>query len=138
MRSLLLALIFLALLASVTAFAQAAPANAAAVPTTKVLAIGRITAGAPADPEARRAIMPAEVRDTVDLYLAGKLDQWFVRQDGKGVVFLLNASSEAEAREMLSRLPLVRAGRMEFDLIALGPLSPLRYLMGDAAGAAKP
>jgi len=103
-----------------------------------VLAIGRITAGAPADPEARRAIMPAEVRDTVDLYLAGKLDQWFVRQDGKGVVFLLNASSEAEAREMLSKLPLVRAGRMEFDLMPLGPLSPLRYLMGEATVAPKP
>jgi len=137
MRPLLLSLVLLAPLASLSAFAQAAPANTA-VPTTKVLAIGRITAGAPADPEARRAIMPAEVRDTVDLYLAGKLDQWFVRQDGKGVVFLLNASSEAEAREMLSKLPLVRAGRMEFDLMALGPLSPLRYLMGDAAGAAKP
>jgi len=138
MRPILLSLLLLlSLMASVPAFAQAAPANAA-VPTTKVLAIGRITAGAPADPEARRAIMPAEVRDTVDLYLAGKLDQWFVRQDGKGVVFLLNASSEAEAREMLSKLPLVRTGRMEFDLMALGPLSPLRYLMGDAAGAAKP
>jgi hypothetical protein len=137
MRSLLLSLLLFPL-ASVPALAQAAPANAAAVPTTKVLAIGRITGGAPADPEARRAIMPAEVRDTVDLYLAGKLDQWFVRQDGKGVVFLLNASSEAEAREMLSKLPLVRAGRMEFDLMALGPLSPLRYLMGDVPGAAKP
>lgn len=124
-------------MASVPAFAQAAPANAA-VPTTKVLAIGRITAGAPADPEARRAIMPAEVRDTVDLYLAGKLDQWFVRQDGKGVVFLLNATSEDEAREMLSKLPLVQAKRMEFDLMPLGPLSPLRYLLGGPAGAAKP
>ena len=138
MRSLLLSLLCLASLAPASALAQAPPPNSA-VPTTKVLAIGHIvTAVAPADMAARRAIMPDEVRDTVNLYLAGKLDQWFVRQDGKGVVFLLNASSEAEAREMLSKLPLVRAGRMEFDLMALGPLSPLRYLMGDAAGAAKP
>jgi hypothetical protein len=137
MRPLLLSALVLASLPLASALAQAPPSNAA-VPTTKVLAIGRISAAAPADPEARRAIMPIEVRDTVDLYLAGKLDQWFVRQDGKGVVFLLNASSEAEAREMLSKLPLVRAGRMEFDLMPLGPLSPLRYLMGEATGAAKP
>jgi hypothetical protein len=118
------------------ALAQAAPAMAP-VPTTKVLAIGHITGGAP-DPQAMRAIMPNEVRDTVNLYLAGKLDQWFVRQDTNGVVFLLNATSVADATEMLSKLPLVKAKRMEFDLIPLGPLSPLRYLLGDPASAAKP
>jgi hypothetical protein len=130
-------LLCLALLASAPILAQAPPTNTP-VPTTKVLAIGHITAAAPADPDARRAIMPLEVRDTVNLYLAGKLDQWFVRQDGKGVVFLLNASSVDEATAMLSKLPLVQAKRMEFDLMPLGPLSPLRYLLGDAASAAKP
>jgi len=61
-----------------------------------------------------------------------------VRQDGKGVVFLLNATSVEEATAMLSNLPLVKAKRMEFDLMPLGPLSPLRYLMGDATSAPKP
>jgi hypothetical protein len=54
------------------------------------------------------------------------------------VVFLLNASSEDQAKQILSKLPLVQAGRMEFDLMPLGPLSPLRYLLGGTPGAAKP
>ena len=127
----------LALGAPAAVVAQAAPANSS-VPTTRVLAIGHITENAPADPAARSAIMPNEVKATVNLYLEGKLDQWFVREDGKGVVFLLNASSVEAAKEMLSGLPLVQAHRMEFDLMPLGPLSPLRYLMGGATGASKP
>jgi hypothetical protein len=135
MRPFLLSLFVLASLGSTLAHAQAPPITTP-VPTTRVLAIGHIVPGP--DPQAMRAIMPNEVKDTVALYLDGKLDQWFVRQDGKGVVFLLNATSEDEAREMLSKLPLVQAGRMQFDLMALGPLSPLRYLMGGTPVATKP
>ncbi len=80
--------------------------------------------------------MPSEVKATVALYLEGKLDQWFVRQDGNGVVFLLNATSVADAQALLSRLPLVKARQLEFDLMPLGPLSPLRYLIGDNSSAA--
>lgn len=55
------------------------------VPTTKVLAIGHLTGAM--TPEQRRSIMPAEVADTVRLYLDGKIDQWYTRQDqfGRGV-----------------------------------------------------
>ena len=138
MRSSVLSVFFLAALCPAIAPGQTAPITTP-VPTTKVLAIGHIvTAGGAPDPQALRAIMPSEVRDTVNLYLAGKLDQWFVRQDTNGVVFLLNATSVADATEMLSKLPLVKAKRMEFELIPLGPLSPLRYLLGDPASAAKP
>ncbi len=82
-------------------------------------------------------IMRQEVRDTVKLYLAGKLDQWFVRRDQNGVVFLLNVSSVDEARTLLEGLPLGQAKLMEFDLIPLGPLSPLGILLQDSPGAAK-
>jgi hypothetical protein len=138
MRSTLLTLLSFAAFCPAVAVAQAAPITTP-VPTTKVLAIGHIVAigGAP-DPQAMSAIMPNEVRDTVNLYLAGKLDQWFVRQDTNGVVFLLNTTSVADATAMLSNLPLVKAKRMEFELIPLGPLSPLRYLLGDSASAPKP
>ncbi|MDP9037683.1 MAG: hypothetical protein M3O02_00235 [Acidobacteriota bacterium] len=107
------------------------------MPTTRVLAIGHLarSSGAP-DPQAIRATMPSEVKATVALYLEGKLDQWFVRQDGNGVVFLLNATSVADAQALLSRLPLVKARQLEFDLMPLGPLSPLRYLIGDNSSAA--
>jgi hypothetical protein len=102
-----------------------------AVPTTKILAIGHLVA--PLTPEQRRGIMPREVPDTVRLYLSGKIDQWYVRQDGKGVVFLLNVSSVEEAHTLLEALPLGQAKLMEFELMPLGPLSPLRVLLGDAA-----
>jgi hypothetical protein len=133
MRTIRLVLLCSLVLSPILAVGQTAPVLTP-VPTTKVLAIGRVIGARDAG---LRAVMPDEVKDTVNLYLAGKLDQWFVKQDGTGVVFLLNATSEAEAKEMLSKLPLVKAGKMQFDLTALGPLSPLRYLMGDAANAPK-
>jgi len=43
-------------------------------------------------------IMPAEIRATVPLYLDGKIQQWFTRGDGRGVIFLLNCKDVAEAR----------------------------------------
>ncbi len=35
-------------------------------------------------------IMPAEIRATVPLYLDGKIQQWFQRGDGRGVILLPN------------------------------------------------
>jgi hypothetical protein len=97
------------------------------VPTTKVLAIGRLQA--PLTTEQRKAIMPHEVPDTVNMYLDGKIDQWWSRQDGKGPVFLLNVSTLNEAKKLMASLPLSLAGLMECDFIELGPLRPLRLLL---------
>jgi hypothetical protein len=92
-----------------------------------VLAIGRLTNGTTQDQV--KPLMKQEVPDTVRLYLAGKLEQWFVRKDQPGVVFLLNVSTVAEARAILEKLPLGQAKLMEFDLIPVGPLSPLGLLL---------
>lgn len=129
--------IALALGALAPAPALAAPDAAAAttlgapVPTTHVLAIGLLTGDRTA--QSVKDIMPAEVKATVGLYLAGHLDQWWVQKDKQGVVFLLNAASTAEAQALLADLPLVKAGLMRFDLTALGPLRPLQYLTDDGA-----
>ena len=69
------------------------------------------------------------MRDTVSLYLDGKIEQWFIQQDGGGPVFLMNARSVDEARAMTAPLPLVKARMLEFEFIAVGPLSPLRVLL---------
>jgi hypothetical protein len=99
----------------------------AAVPTTKILAIGSVTGkGTPAD---ATALMPQEVPATVRLYLSGKIDSWYVRKDTRGVVFLMNVSTTEEAHTLLEGLPLGVAGLMKFDLIPIGPLSPLNYLL---------
>jgi hypothetical protein len=136
MRALLLSLLACGLLTPVATSAQAPAPLVQPVPTTRVLAIGHITK--PRD-ASMRDIMPEEVKQTVNLYLSGKIDQWFVRQDGQGVVFLMNVTTVEEAHALLEKLPLGVAGRMEFDLMPLGPLSPLRFLMmGAPASAAKP
>lgn len=106
---------------------DAPPASLLAVPTTKLLAIGTFTAKA--KPEHWKPILPAEVQDTVRLYLDGKIDQWFLKQDQSGVVFLMNVTNPAEARELLGRLPLGQAGLMEFELVPLGPIAALRVLL---------
>jgi hypothetical protein len=126
----------LALAIPAFSFAQAAPEPAQAsaslglpdVPTTRILAIGRLTSKS--TPGAIGAVLPQEVRDTVKLYLEGKIEQWYVRKDQASVVFILNITDVNEARRTLAQLPLGRADLMEFDLIPLGPLSPLAALGG--------
>lgn len=109
----------------------AAEMAAAKTITMKVLAIGTWTAKA--TPETRPAIMPAEARDTMRLMLAGKIDQWFAKNDGSGAVFLMNVTDPKEAHMMLENLPLGRANMMTFDLIPVGPLWPLGLLLGEPA-----
>ena len=66
-------------------------------PTTKILAIGTINPGV--DPAKVFAMLPNEVRDTVDLYLNGKIDQWYTQQERRGVVFILNVTDPAAAHD---------------------------------------
>jgi hypothetical protein len=115
------------------AVAQAGnPVGLPSAPTTKVLAIGHLTPAAMA-PGAMKPVMPSEVRETVKLYLGGKIDQWYVRQDKPGVVFLMNVSTVEEARALLEALPLGVQKLMEFDLVPLGPLTPLSMLVNGPA-----
>lgn len=79
------------------------------------------------------AVMPAEVRATVNLYLDGKIREWYSRGDGKGVIFLVEAKSEDEARGIMETLPLAKEQLMDHQYIPLGPLTPLRMLVGPAA-----
>jgi hypothetical protein len=115
--------------------AQTPPSPLMEVPTTRILAIGHLTSGTTRD--TLKPVLPQEVRDTVRLYLAGKIEQWFVRRDQNGVVFIMNATTVAEAHALLEKLPLGQAKLMEFDLIPLGPLSPLGLLLPDEKGTGK-
>ena len=56
------------------------------VPTIKILAISHFI-GTPMTPAQRAQIMPHEVHDTVNAYLAGKIDQWYFpdRREGCGL-----------------------------------------------------
>jgi hypothetical protein len=82
------------------------------------------------------AIMPAEIRATVQLYLEGKIREWYAREDGRGGVFLLNTQNVAEAEAIMESLPLAKEHMMDHEYIALGPLMPLRLLLGSQSGVA--
>ena len=97
-------------------------------PTTRILAIGTINPGV--DQAKVLQIRTNEVRETINLYLDGKIDQWYSLQDRRGVVFILNVTDPTVAHEMLEKLPLGQAHLMSFELIPLGPLNPLRQLSG--------
>ncbi len=109
-------------------------------PTTKILAIGTINPGF--ERSQVFAVLPEEVRETVDLYLDGKIEQWYSLQGKPGVAFIINVTDPAVAafiinvtdpavaHEMLEKLPLGKAHMMSFELIPIGPLNPLRFLQG--------
>ena len=75
-------------------------------------------------------VIPAEIRATVKLYLDGKIREWYSRGDGKGVIFLVDAKTEDEARAIMETLPLAKEQLMDQEYIPVGPLMPLRALMG--------
>src|ERR1700741_1392092 len=69
-------------------------------------------------------IMPAEIRATVPLYLDGKIQQWFTRGDGRGVIFILNCHDLADARALIESLPLSKESLMDEQFLLGGPLLP--------------
>lgn len=77
------------------------------------------------------AIMPAEIRATVQLYLEGKIREWFSREDGRGAVFLMNTKDVAEARAIMEALPLAREHLLDEEFIPVGPLMPMRLLLAN-------
>jgi hypothetical protein len=79
------------------------------------------------------AVMPEEARATVKLYLNGKIREWYSRGDGKGVVFLVDATSVNDARAIVESLPLAKDQLMDSQYIPVGPLVPLRILVGPGA-----
>ena len=95
--------------------------------TTEVIVIQTPKQGV--TPQQIMAVIPAEIRATVKLYLDGKIREWFSRGDGKGVIFLVEAKSEDEARAILETLPLAKEHLMDHEYIPVGPLMPLMALV---------
>jgi hypothetical protein len=107
---------------------NATGASGAALPkTTEVMVI--LTARQGVTRQQIAAIMPSEVRETVKLYLDGKIRQWYSRGDGKGVIFLIDAKTQDEARAIMETLPLAKEQLMDYEYIPVGPLMPLMALV---------
>ena len=90
------------------------------------MAIGTLK---PLTPEQRLKYLPAEVTATLQLYLDGKMEQFWLQDKQAGVIFLMSVDSVDEADRLLKALPLGQAGLMTFDLLPVGPLLPLGMLM---------
>jgi hypothetical protein len=101
-------------------------AQAAAPATTGVMVILTVKAGITRDQV--MAVMPAEIRQTVQLYLNGKIREWYSRGDGRGAIFLLDTRDVAEAHAIMEGLPLAKQDLIDHEYIAIGPLLPLRLL----------
>jgi hypothetical protein len=115
---------------SQSAVAQGVPS--VAIPkTTEVLVIQTPKQGVTA--EQIMAVIPSESRATVKLYLDGKIRQWYSRGDGKGIIFLVDAKTEDEARAIMETLPLAKEHLMDHEYIPVGPLMPLMALIGAGA-----
>src|SRR5215510_7684831 len=91
------------------------PSGAAQPKTTEVIVV--LTAKPGVTRQQIMAIMPSEVRETLKLYLDGKIRQWYSRSDGKGVIFLVDAKTEDEARVLLETLPFSEEALMDFEYI---------------------
>jgi hypothetical protein len=90
------------------------------------MAIGTLK---PLTQEQRQRYLPAEVLATLQLYLDGKMEQFWLRDKEEGVIFLMSVDSVAEADRLLRALPLGQADLLTFDLMPIGPLLPLGMLM---------
>ena len=98
--------------------------------TTEVIVIQTPRQGV--TPQQIMAVIPEEIRATVKLYLDGKIRQWYSRGDGKGVIFLIDAKTQDEARAVMETLPLSKENLMDHEYIPVGPLMPLRALNPEA------
>jgi hypothetical protein len=103
-----------------------AQAQATSPTTTGVMVILAVKAGVAR--EQVMTVMPAEIRQTVQLYLNGKIREWYSRGDGRGVVLLLDTRDVAEAQTIMEGLPLAKQNIVDHEYIAVGPLLPLGLL----------
>jgi hypothetical protein len=128
---------FVVALLPIALVAQPPSGGASGVPrvaipkTTEVLVIETARQGITA--QQVMAVIPAEIRATVKLYLDGKIRQWYSRGDGRGVVFLVAAQTEDEARAIMETLPLAKEQLIDTEYLPVGPLMPLGALIGPGA-----
>jgi len=98
--------------------------------TTGILVILTVKPGIPR--ERVMGAMSSEVRETVQLYLSGKIREWYSRGDGRGAIFLLDTKDVAEASAIMDELPLAKEDLIDHDYIPVGPLFPLALLMAES------
>lgn len=108
-----------------------AQARTSSPPVTGVIVI--LTPKADVTRKQVMAVMPAEIRATLQLYLNGKIREWYSRNDGRGAVLLLDTRDVTEAQTIMDGLPLGKDNLMDREYIAVSPLLPLGLLIANPA-----
>ena len=103
------------------------PAEPPTPKTTEVMVI--LTAKEGVTRQQIMTVMPAEIRATVKLYLDGTIRQWYSRGDGRGVIFLIDAKTAAEAHAIVDTMPLSKENLVDHEYIPVGSLMPLAALI---------
>jgi hypothetical protein len=93
----------------------------------KVFAIGWIPEAV--STEQRKEIVPKNMAAALRHYLDGKIEQFWYRHDGPGVIFLMDVETVEQAKAELAT-PLVDCVA-QFDFVPVGPLAPLGLLVQD-------
>jgi hypothetical protein len=95
--------------------------------TQKIFGFGRAREGVTwAD---MAPVMQPEAAHVWSLYARGIVRDAWVRTDAPGAVYVLE-SSPAQARRALDQQPLTRGGLVSFELVPVGPFTPLSMLFG--------
>ena len=85
----------------------------------KILALEKDVPGA--STRDNKPLLQDEARAVWELMQSGIIREIHFRDDRSQAVILLEAESTARAQEVLSQLPLVKTGRIEFEVIGLRP-----------------
>ncbi len=85
----------------------------------KILALERELPGVSIEQFKRHA--KSEAARAWELYQAGVLRELYFRADQRTAVLILECKDLEDARQILSTLPFVEAGLIEFEIIPLAP-----------------
>lgn len=94
----------------------------------KILALEKEVSRVPAG--AYEPHLKTEAAKVWELYQKGVIREMYFRQDWPGAVLVLECATIAEANSLLSALPLVEAGLIQFDLIPLRAYPGFARLFG--------
>ena len=120
----------LAVVIAPPAEAQGPPAG----PTTHVLVTLTMNPEVSPGPEIMN-MRQDEVRATLNLYLDGKITQWYRRADPPGVMLIMSATSIPEAEALINELPFHKADVTIAEYVELSPMTALRVLLAEPMGA---
>jgi uncharacterized protein YciI len=93
---------------------------------TKILTMCAVK---PLPPDQKTRLLRAEAAVVTRHYVEGKLERFWGREDGKGGVLIYNTASAAEAEAWVKELPLTQENYLTYELIPIGPLQTLKFLL---------